>query len=258
MARLTRMLVPGLLALALALPFSPAAADPGGERTLPRVEDPLCPGVLGLDVSAALQLIDRVRHNAERLGLPLADADTCKPNMLVAFVADGGEALDRLMSAQPALFDSLTPAERRALRDATEPVRAWNIVATRTRDGMMVTRREGLDTLPRAQVMAAHSKIYTVTRQDIVSSVVLFDSSGTRGLTTSQLADYATMRAFAADFGGYDKAGRDTILALFEGGAGRPAELTATDLVFLHGLYSGMPNLPAATKERQLELAVGG
>jgi hypothetical protein len=255
MAKKHKLLALGLALLAL--PVTPADADPGGDKTLPRLETPICAGVIGLQVQAAVQLIDRVRQNAERLGLPLADADVCEPNVLVAFVADGDTVVDKLMSSQPGLFDSLTLSERRALRDSGDPVRAWNIIATRTRDGMTVSRREGLDTVPRAQVMAAHSKIYTATRQDIVSSIVLFDSARTQGMTTVQLADYASMRAFASDFSAQES-GKATILSLFGGGSARPAELTDGDLAFLTALYSGIPNLPATTKERQIEVAVGG
>lgn len=256
MTHLAKLLALGLLSCAL--PLVPVAADPGGERTVPRVEDPLCPGVLGLQVGPAVQLIDRIRANAERFGIALADPETCQPNLLVAFVDDGRASLEQLMKSQPALFDSLTLEDRRALLASEAPVRAWNIVATRTRDGMMVTRREGLDTLPRATLMAAHSKIYTATRQDIVSSVVLFDSARTKGMTTAQLADYASLRAFAAEFGAYENSDRASILALFDAAAGGPDGLTEADLAFLGTLYSGIPNLPAATKERQLELAVGG
>jgi hypothetical protein len=61
---------------------------------LPRFEDHLCPGVLGMKAEAAEIIVQRIRFNAEDLGIRLADADgTCKPNLIVAFVEGAQEQL---------------------------------------------------------------------------------------------------------------------------------------------------------------------
>jgi hypothetical protein len=245
----------GLMCAAAAAP--PASANLLAEDPLPRVEDALCPGVAGMATDSALQVLDRVRSNAASLGIGLADPDTCAPNLVIAFVNDGGNYLDTLMESQPRLFETLTLAEKRALQDSTGPVRAWNVVVTRTRDGMVVTQQENMTQIPQAAMWSAHSKIYTATRQDIVSTVVLFDNRQATGMTTTQLADYASMRGFAADFTAHAE-GPETILSLFDGAAGRPAELTQADLKFLQTLYSGIPNLPGRAKIRSMEQELGG
>src|SRR5690606_41036478 len=59
------------------------------DRPLARIEDRLCPGVIGLRKEAAELMIDRIRWNAERLDMWLADDTACSPNLIIAFVEDG-------------------------------------------------------------------------------------------------------------------------------------------------------------------------
>lgn len=247
-----------LAAFAAALGTATSAyAGTVNEEPLPRIEGALCPGVMGLSTQPALTMLDRVRTNAERFGIRLADPETCLPNLLVAFVSDGQTSVDVLMDAQPQLFASLSMQERRALRQETGPVRAWNLVQSYTRDGMWVSKREGLFEIPRATMWSAHSKIYTATRRDILSTVVIFDAEQVRGMTLQQLADYASMRGFANDFTAYPDARSNTILELFDGGS-QPSALTSADHKFLATLYSGIANLPGRAKERQIQNEVGG
>jgi hypothetical protein len=255
MARSHFLLALGLVSIALG--STPATANLLGENPLPRVEDALCPGIMGMATPTALQVLDRVRQNAESVGIRLADAESCAPNLVIAFVDDGSVFVETLMDSQPRLFETLTLAQKRDLQASTGPVRAWNVVATRTRDGMIVTQQENMTQIPQATMWSAHSKIYTATRQDIVSTVVLFDNRQVTGMTTTQLADYASMRSFAADFSAYP-AQRGTILSLFDGAAGRPAGLTETDQAFLQTLYSGIPNIPGRAKQRSLKQQLGG
>lgn len=244
-----------LLALGLVfatLPAVPASANMLAEDALPRVEDALCPGVMGISTDAALQILDRVRHNAALLGIRLANPNASSPNLLIAFVDDGQSTVKKLMNSRPQLFDTLTMPERRDLENSTSPARVWNVVVTRTRDGLVVPLRENLVQITKATMWSAHSKIYTATRQDIIGTVVLFDGKKISGLTTTQLADYASMRGFASDFSAHPNM-QGTILTLFNKDGQRPGEMTKADLAFLHDLYSGIANLPARAKNRSIE-----
>jgi hypothetical protein len=116
----------------------------------------------------------------------------------------------------------------------------------RTRDGMMVARRENLDELPETTVQMAHSKIYKATRRDIASAMVLLEPSAVQGLTVTQLADYATMRALSDDAGEQIATPHASILKLFDGDGDRPVGLTDADWVILRTIYSTEPNDPAA------------
>jgi hypothetical protein len=251
-----KLLAVGLLAIAL--PVAPVSAVTLSKEPLPRVEDRLCPGIIGMDVESALTVLDRIRTNALELGIRLGDPDTCTPNLLIGLVDDPGSTLERLMDESPRLFSDMTAPEKRRLRQQQGPARTFNVVRTKTRDGLSVTRRQGLVDIPETWMWSAHSRIYTPTRQDIVWTTVLLDAQQIGDATLKQVADYISMRAFASDFSAYREAGSDSILALFEEGAKRPPELTNADRAFLGTLYSGIANLPGIAKERQIENELGG
>ncbi len=218
------------------------------DKPLARIEDRLCPGVMGLRREAAELMIDRIRWNAERLDMWLADDTGCSPNLIVAFVPDGKAQIAELFESQPWLFQTLTIAEREALLAEDGPVRVWTTAQLRTRDGMPIARRESLDDPPVVSMWMAHSKIYLTIREDITQVVVLFDSNKVRGKTVIQLADYATMRSFARTRPVDSDAPLDTILALFDDRQEPPGGLTEFDQAYLRSVYDWIPNLPAASK----------
>ena len=218
------------------------------DRPLARIEDRLCPGVIGLKRYAAELMIDRIRWNAERLNMWMADDTGCAPNLIIAFVEDGQATIAELVDNQPWLFETLARHEREALLAEQGPVRVWTTAQTRTRDGMPIAQRESLTTPPAVHMWMAHSKIYLTIREDITQVVVLFDREGVRGKSIVQLADYATMRGFARTRPAGGDASLDTILALFDPAHEPPAGLTDFDQAYLRSLYNEIANLPAAMK----------
>ncbi|OYW46872.1 MAG: hypothetical protein B7Z08_01560 [Sphingomonadales bacterium 32-68-7] len=248
--RLRALVLAGFaVAAAAAAPASARADDP-----LPRVEGALCPGIAGFDTQSALQMVDRIRANVSALGLRLANPDTCKPNVLVAVVEDGNRVLRAMARESPHMFAALNPSELRALVSQEGPARVYAQVVTRTRDGQPVPIRNNLTDVPQASGWMAHSKIYTATRQDIVHVLILLDRDGIADKSVGQIADYVTVRALVpveAD----EAAGSDeSILGLFDGGAGpRPDGLTGVDHALLSTLYDGIPNLPARGRLADLD-----
>lgn len=218
------------------------------DKPLARIEDRLCPGVIGLRQDAAELMVDRIRWNAERFDMRLAGDAGCAPNLIIAFVEDGKAQIAELFDRQPWLFQSLTISERERLLEEDGPVRVWTTAQQRTRDGMPIARRESLDDPPVVAMWMAHSKIYLTIREDITQVVVLFDRAGVRGKTVIQLADYATMRSFARTKPAGGDAPLDTILALFDANHEPAGGLTEFDQAYLRSLYRWIPNLPAASK----------
>jgi hypothetical protein len=254
-ARFRTLALAALAGAALLAPL-PALAQ-ADEEPLARFEDPLCPGVLGLKQDAAELMVGRLRANAEMLGLRMAADGACEANFVVAFVADGQAFLSLLQDRSSYIFAEMTRDERVALLADPGPARALLRVRARTRDGMPISRRENLAQLPTTTMWMAHSKIYSATRNDILSAIVLFDRDAVRGINLTQLADYATFRALAQQMPGPEAAGEATILTLFDAGAARPAELTAFDRAWLGRLYAGPANLPAPAKLADLAHATG-
>lgn len=224
---------------------------------LARFEARLCPGIVGLETEAAGYMIDRLRANARDLGLRVLD-DGCTPNFLVVFTRDGQQMMGELRESSGHLFRFMDAGDKRALFDETGPVRVWTNIQRRTRDGMPVANTRDLVNPPVARMDMAHSKIYTPTRNDIESAMVVFDADAVSGMTLLQLADYATMRGLAQTRPAEEGMPVGTILALFEDEASPPDSLTRFDRAYLRAVYDWIPNLPAATKlgsvNRQLRI----
>jgi hypothetical protein len=254
-ARLRMFALAGLAGATLLTPL-PALAQ-ADEEPLARFEDALCPGVIGLRQEAAEQMVGRLRANAEMLGLRMAENGDCEANFVVGFVADGQQFLEELQDRSSYIFAEMPREERVALLADPGPARAMLRVRARSRDGMPISRRENLAELPTTTMWMAHSKIYSATRNDIISATVLFDREAIRGMDLGQLADYATFRALAHRLPGPEAAGEASILALFDAGAARPAGLTAFDRAYLGQLYAGIANLPAPAKLADLAQATG-
>jgi hypothetical protein len=248
--RLTRPFLAATALAAFLMPAPVAAQTFGGAdrgEPIPRFEEPLCPGVVGLQLESAETVVGEIRHNAETLGLPLADPETCDPNIIVGVLNDPRHYFADLRSSRPYLFAAMDQDEREALFEGSAPVRAWIRVVTRTRDGMIVDRRENLTDIPETTVAAAHSKIYVPTRRDIASAMILIEPAAIRGLSAEQLGDYATMRALGGDPAAALVAPGGTMLSLFDGAAEpKPMRLSSGDRIFLQTLYSTMANNPAA------------
>ena len=217
-------------------------------RPLARIEQRLCPGVLGLKTEFAALMVERIRWQAERLGMWMAPEDECDPNLIVAFVDDGQAELAQLFKSSFWLFDTLTITERKALLGEGGPVRVWTRTVTKDSNGIPLARRETLDNPPVLRMNAAHSKIYINIREDIDQVVVLFDRGAISGKTLIQLADYAAMRGFARTRPADADAALDTILALFDPSSEPPQGLTDFDFAYLRNLYEGIPNLRARSK----------
>jgi hypothetical protein len=250
-----RALAIGTLIGALLTTTTPAMARVDDEP-LPRFEDRICPGVVGLKREAAETMIGLIRGNIEALGLLNDKEAVCEPNVVVAFVDDGHAFLQNLADRDDTLFLDMPRQEREALLAETGPARALLKVWSRTRDGMMISRRDSLDDLPMTQMAMAHSKIYTATRRDIISALVLIDRDAVRGLNLQQLADYATFRALSHTQPPATARG-DSIVGLFESAASRPGGLTEFDRTFLATLYSGVPNLPGSSRLADLAANTG-
>lgn len=245
------------LAAAVTLVAAPPAAAQSDEEPLARFEDPICPGVVGLKLEAAQDMVGRIRARAAEFDRALAPEGSCEANLVVAFVDDGLAFARRMQRDNGWLFAELSQADRQMALGDAGPARAILRVRARTRDGMPIPRRENMVDLPQTELWMAHSKIYTATRNDILYSLILIDRDAVSGMTVGQLADYAVYRSLTRTLPQTPETRADSILALFEGEARRPAGLTEFDRVYLAELYDGVPNLPAPARLAQLEAATG-
>ncbi|MEO7551931.1 MAG: hypothetical protein ABIT09_12420 [Croceibacterium sp.] len=203
-------------------------------------------------------MVGRIRQNAEVVGRRMAPISDCRPNLIVAFVADGRAYLRAMAREQSLVFSELNPTERKVLLEEPGPVHVATRVVTRTRDGAPVLRERNLVDVPQANMWMAHSKIYVATQQNIIHALILIDRDAVRGIGIYQLADYATMRALVHHAPTARYTGGNSILDLFEAPANaRPTGLTDYDHAVLGALYKGLPNLPASVQIAAIERATG-
>lgn len=244
-----------LTAAACAALATPAVAEVNPQEPLPRFEDRMCPGIIGLERSFAELMVTRIRANAESVGVRLADEASCDVNVIVAFVDDGQAYLADLVERRGYLFSQMDRPDLDALLAQEGPVTVWHQVTARTRDGIRVGGRDNLMDLPEAGMWQAHSRIYRPVRHDITYSLVLFDRDAVEGMNLRQLADHASLRALATAFPDETGVSQESILTLFDDGAAQPGALTAFDNAWLNRLYSGIPNVPASTRLRGLRVS---
>jgi hypothetical protein len=235
-----------------------SVANRGYNEALARFITPVCPGVIGFSADTAGLIVDRIRDNAVRLGVRLASAQ-CSPNLIVASVEDGRALLTELAHDDPRKFAFVaTPQEAMALLRDEGPVRVWSNIRT-----MIAPDREnwchpthtpaalaphdhGKEVLP--SVWGQTCRWFLPFQRDIGFAMVVFDRSAVIGMTTVQLADYATMRGLTHTLPATGSEPVETILALFaEGGRSTP-ELTSFDIGYLRSLYRETADIPAVNK----------
>jgi hypothetical protein len=216
------------------------------DENLARFQMPLCPGVIGFKSEYAAMMIDRIRDNAARLGVPLAKAK-CVPNLIVAVVDDSRAALTSLDRNQPQMFALVSDAERNELLQSDGPVRVLTTILTiKSATGAPVEIRDGQEELP--SVWGQLNRWFVAFHRDIVSAVVAFDREAVIGKTLVQLADYATMRGLTHTRDATGNEPMPTILSLFAQGSHDTPELTSFDIGYLRSLYSERPDVPAVSR----------
>ena len=220
---------------------------------LARIDNRVCPGVIGLKREAAEIMVGMIRERAELFGIPLAKENKCTPNILVLFSSDGRAALAELERKYRSISAVLSLKETHELTRDEGPTRVFSIVETRMLNGMPVGRSNDLMKPPVGTVEGGHSRITLVTQQDIIASLVVFDRQATIGKTLNQLADYTVMRAFARTRDVDKGQSLDTILELFAEDGPKPVGLTPFDRAYLAALYEGVPYIPAQAKLRRID-----
>jgi hypothetical protein len=210
-------------------------------------QKPVCAGVTGLPVDLATLVVDRIRYNADRVGLELGEPGKCTVNLLVSFVIDGRALLNDIGGKGGTLLAQIPKSERRALLRDEGPVHAFVVSAYRTRDGVLA-KWDTDGTYAVVNTQSANSLILLPTRKDIEMSIVLIDIPAIDGLSAVQLADYATMRGLAKTKPVEGDATYGTILNLFDENGLHAPELTNFDVAYLTTLYERPPNIAAAAK----------
>lgn len=213
---------------------------------------PVCPISLGLPPGHDEVIESRIRQIADHLRIGSAGSG-CRPNIVVIVTEEGGDFVRQLRRQRPELFATLELHDLRRIMRLVGPVRTWQLVEPRGADGRPMERIAFIESgggPPRPVVNGFQltgvmpSITQRSTRQDLVSSFVVFDVDALEGLTLLQIADYAAIRALARTAAPRLPAGR-SILTLFADRDSGADALTSWDAAYLRALYRTTNTLTA-------------
>ncbi|MEG3181944.1 hypothetical protein [Sphingomonas sp. LT1P40] len=196
---------------------------------------PLCPAAVGLADAQNAAITARMRRVATAARIPLADAG-CRPNALVIVAADKNGMIDALRRKFPAYF--LT--DDKTMMDPGKqpgPATAWHLRGRLDRSGTPVSSAPGAT----VSSPITPSRLSSMIRPIFLAAVVVIERDAVVGLTTTQLADYAAMRAYGgADPKRLGDTPTATILTVLDAApsAQVPVTLTRWDIAFLRALYA--------------------
>jgi hypothetical protein len=238
-------------------------ASPRGQ--IARFEKAVCPGAFGMPDAQRAAVDARIRTVVAGVGLKVAKAN-CKPNLVIMVTPDKAAFLEALGKKRYYMFGDRSPAEVRRILAQPGPATAWQIQAMVNGDGRPIFNEAGT---PINRSTRAQSRITPPARPAFMAAIVVVESKAIEGLSTTQLADYAAMRALARiDPARIDASAPSTILRVLDAAADSevPVTLTQWDFSFLKGLYSSPSNLYAPSQrseigrvmEREMERTDGG
>jgi hypothetical protein len=224
-------------------------ASPRGQ--IARFEAAVCPGAFGIPDAQRDTVRDRIRAVAKEVGLDVA-APGCKPNLLVVVTADKTSFIKALGKDHSYMFGDRTPTQIRKIIAEPGPSAAWQIQTMVNADGRPISNEADM---PINRSTRTRSRITAAARPAFMAAVVVVENKALDGLTTTQLADYAAMRALARiEPARIDAAAPETILRILDAAADSevPVTLTQWDFGFLKGLYSSPNNLYAPSQRSEI------
>lgn len=229
---------------------------PGGQ--LSRFEQHVCPRAVGLPQIQQQSLAKRIRRVAREVGIAVGGAN-CVPNLFVMVTQDKKVLLTELQRRYSHYFGELSSQEIRRLARHPGPAVAWHL------QGVPISAQgteASYDPVLRAylnRTTGASSRITATGRRQFEGAVVVVERRSLAGVTVTQLADYAAIRALVgSDPSRLSASSPPTILRVLDSPAGSavPLSLTEWDLGFLRGFYSAPRNLSASAQRSAISRSV--
>ena len=200
---------------------------------------PVCPAVMGLPEAQNRMVAERMKRVAEAAGIRTGDA-SCKPNVFLVASVDKGATIDALHTSYPAFFRDLAARDVRKMAASKESSVAWQIKGLLSADGTEL-KKMPMDGPYINEGTNSGSRIRAGTMPQFVASMVMVERSALTGLSVTQVADFAAMRAFAdTDPKRAAGSGAPTILTILDKADDQMVPLTLThwDLGYLKSLYA--------------------
>lgn len=221
----------------------------------------VCPSVHGLRSPVADRVEARMRAVAEAAGLRTAKPG-CVANVVVVVAPNKALFLKDLERRKSFYFDGMPSWKVKDIIRNPAPAVAWHLrglpVAPGGKDVQQIA--SGVATGEERPSFNGHAtRLRAAESPTFDSAVVVVDVASINGLTVTQLADYAAMRAYLPLRRDKLKvAGASTILTVIDAPANAvvPASLTRWDLGLLRGLYATDPYHVASTQRSEIKRSV--
>lgn len=227
-------------------------------RQLSRFEREICPVVVGLPRGQADKIATRMRLVATTAGISVGGKG-CFPNVVLAVTPDKKAFIQELQRRQPNYFGSVPRQKVKDLVREPGPAAAWQLAGPPiSARGTEVYFDPNYEIYVNRTTESA-SRITAPARPQFEAAVVVVEGGALAGLTTTQLADYAALRAFtAADPAKLAGSSAPTILRVLEAPMDSvvPSSLTHWDLAFLRGFYASPRNVTAASQRSSISKSV--
>ena len=212
---------------------------------LSRFEHQVCPIVFGLARPQAQEIEDRIRAVAKTIGITIGGSG-CTPNVILAATADKKVFIEALRHDRGDYFGEMTTREINRMENSPEPAAAWQIAGPPvSADGRELYWDPQFNTW-RNSTIEGSSRIRVAVRPQFDAAMVVVEKRALAGLTTTQLADYAVIRALTgADPAKLGNSRAPSILHVLQVPIGGEAPITMTnwDFAFLKGFYDARRNL---------------
>lgn len=235
--------------------FVGALTQGPGRGPLSRFETPVCPTVVGVAPGQKDILVGRMKVVAKAAGLAVGGS-RCVPNVLLVVTGDKRAFLEALRRKHAYYFGEMSASAVRRLIAEPGPAAAWQVAGPlRNADGRELPTNNGIFV---NQTTRTSSRLSAGARPQFGAAAVVVEAKALDGLTTTQLADYAAIRAFTRADPSKLPASAPTILTILEApmGSGVPITLTPWDLAFLRSFYAAPQNLTAAAQRGQVRREV--
>lgn len=230
-----------------------------------KFHSPVCPTVMGLPEAQGRTVAERMKRVASAAGMRTGGAG-CAPNVFLIASVGKGSAIEALHRNYPAYFRGLSDRDVRKLIASPEPSVAWQVKGLLSADGTVLKKlplggpyiNEGTN---------SGSRVRAGTMPQFVASMVMVERSALTGLSVTQVADFAAMRAYAGtDPNRAAQSGAPTILTILDKTDDQlvPVTLTHWDLAYLKSLYATSNAYYASYQRGDMEhvltreLAAGG
>ena len=208
----------------------------GGQ--LSRFEEPACPAAVGLAAKQNETVAARMRSVAAAAGVPLGKQG-CSPNVLIVVAEDKAAVIAQLEKKYSNALGDRVKVPKQA-----GPAAVWHLEGVMDANGVPVGVAVETADSPggyyTVEMGDGSSRIRPSSRPHFLASVLVVEPAAVAGLTTTQLADYATVRLLArTDPARLAKSAAPTILNILDAPMGSEVPLTLThwDFGFLKALY---------------------